>query len=129
NWRTRFVVVAIALQLWWCGADGEHHLGGIDVRWALYSGVRNPWHLLFSSCVPDFAGHLVKESKNFEALHSHKIGQRLRVGAITAGRALLGCVIWLGCKSDHHPFRALHRNETAAWTLERASASIKQDYF
>src|SRR5215813_1479032 len=24
--------------LWWCGPDGEHHLGAIDVRWALYSG-------------------------------------------------------------------------------------------
>src|SRR6516225_2868606 len=117
------IFTAVALQC------GRAPVGGIDVGFALYSGVRNPWPLLFSSCVHDFEGHLVKETKNLEALHSHKMGQRLRVGAITAGRALRGCVIWLGCKSDHRPCRGLHWNETAAWTLERASAGIKQDYF
>src|SRR5262249_40277763 len=102
TWRTRFVV-AKTLQR---GRDAD--LGGIDVGWALYTGVRNPWLLLISSCVHDFEAHVVKKIKNLEALHSHKMGQRLRVGAITPGRALVGCVIWLGCKSDHRPCRGPH---------------------
>src|SRR5215471_4373951 len=72
----------VVIQLFICQLDifitaalqcGQDPVGGIDVGVALYSGVRNPWPLLFSSCVHDFEGHLVKESKNWEALHSHKM--------------------------------------------------------